>query len=96
MKKAFAKGIALMAGLGVLAGGMAFSAAAEETELNIYMWGDYISEDLIAAFEEENGCTVNLSFMSDNADAVNKLTAGAGSDHDLRRLHGIPDCRRLS
>jgi spermidine/putrescine transport system substrate-binding protein len=47
------------------------------------MWSDYISDDLIANFEKENNCTVNLSYMSDNADSVTKLTAGAGKDYDL-------------
>lgn len=45
-------------------------------ELNIYMWQQYISDDLIANFEKENNCKVNLSYMSDNADAITKLTAG--------------------
>ncbi len=53
------------------------------TELNIYMWQQYISEDLIAGFEEANNCTVNLSYMSDNADAVTKLTSGGGEEYDL-------------
>lgn len=53
------------------------------TQLNIFMWGDYISEALISDFEEANGCTVNLSYMSDNADSITKLTAGAGSEYDL-------------
>lgn len=52
-------------------------------ELNIYMWQQYISDDLIANFEKENNCTVNLSYMSDNADAVTKLTAGGGDEYDL-------------
>ena len=56
---------------------------ADATELNIFMWGDYISETLIANFEKENNCTVNLSYMSDNADSITKLTAGAGNDYDL-------------
>lgn len=53
------------------------------TELNIYMWQQYISDDLIANFEKENNCKVNLSYMSDNADAITKLTAGGGQDYDL-------------
>lgn len=53
------------------------------TELNIYMWQQYISDELIANFEAENGCKVNLSYMSDNADAINKLTAGGGEEYDL-------------
>ena len=57
--------------------------AAASTELNIYMWQQYISDDLIAKFEEENNCKVNLSYMSDNADAITKLTAGGGQEYDL-------------
>ena len=53
------------------------------TELNIYMWQQYISDELIDNFEAENNCTVNLSYMSDNADAINKLTAGGGDEYDL-------------
>ena len=59
------------------------SAEITSTELNIYMWQQYISDDLIKNFEDEYGCTVNLSYMSDNADAINKLTAGGGDEYDL-------------
>lgn len=62
-------------------------AAAQDgdasSELNIYMWQQYISDDLIKNFETENNCKVNLSYMSDNADAINKLTAGGGDEYDL-------------
>lgn len=57
--------------------------AKEAGDLNIFMWGDYISEELISNFQKENNCKVNLSFMSDNADSITKLTAGAGKDYDL-------------
>ena len=77
----------------LLVGAMAFSAAgcggaAEEmieasTELNIYMWQDYISEDLISAFEEANGCTVNLTALESATAAVEKLEAGCGTEYDL-------------
>ena len=84
MKKALATGLAVLMGLSVSMTGAALTvSASEDTELNVYMWGDYIDEDLVAAFEEANGCKVNFSYMSDNADAINKLTAGAGSDYDL-------------
>jgi spermidine/putrescine transport system substrate-binding protein len=52
-------------------------------ELNIFMWSDYISDETIANFEDEYGIKVNLSYMNDNADSVNKLTAGAGDEYDL-------------
>ena len=83
MKKKLATVLALTLGLSVFSAAPAVTVSAEETELNIFMWGDYISEDLISSFEAENGCKVNLSYMSDNADSINKLTAGAGDEYDL-------------
>ena len=79
MKKALSLIIALamLVSLGITAN------AAERKELNIFMWGDYISDDLIANFEDEYGVRVNLSYMNDNADSITKLTAGAGSEYDL-------------
>ncbi len=59
------------------------SSSSKAGELNIFMWGDYISEELIANFEKENNCKINLSYMSDNADSITKLTAGAGGEYDL-------------
>lgn len=59
------------------------TASGSDEELNIYMWQQYISDDLIAGFEEENGVKVNLSYMSDNADSINKLTTGSGDEYDL-------------
>lgn len=53
------------------------------TELNVYMWQQYISDELISNFEAENNCKVNLSYMSDNADSITKLTAGGGDEYDL-------------
>lgn len=56
---------------------------AASSELNIYMWQQYISDDLISNFEKEHNVTVNLSYMSDNADSITKLTAGGGQEYDL-------------
>ena len=56
---------------------------AGSTQLNIFMWGDYMSDDLVANFEKEYGVKVNLSYMNDNADSITKLTAGAGDGYDL-------------
>ena len=79
MKKAVALILALV---------MVFALAAcgkstESKELNIFMWSDYISDEMIANFEKEYGATVNLSYMNDNADSITKLTAGAGDGYDL-------------
>ena len=83
MKKALAMLLALVMILGLAACGNKPSGEEASSELNIFMWGDYISEDLISNFEQANGCTINLSYMSDNADSITKLTAGAGSEYDL-------------
>ncbi len=56
---------------------------AGSTKLNVFMWGDYLSGDVVANFEKEYGVKVNLSYMNDNADSITKLTAGAGDGYDL-------------
>ena len=56
---------------------------ASSKELNIYMWQQYISDDLISKFEKDNNVKINRSYMSDNADAITKLTAGGGQEYDL-------------
>ena len=47
------------------------------------MWQQYISDQVVSDFEEANNCTVNISYMSDNADAVTRLTSGGGDQYDL-------------
>ncbi|MFA7462196.1 MAG: spermidine/putrescine ABC transporter substrate-binding protein [Anaerovoracaceae bacterium] len=75
--------LVLVASLAACGGGGGEEEPAASTELNIYMWNEYISDELIANFEAENNCKVNLSYMSDNADAITKLTAGGGQEYDL-------------
>ena len=85
MKKALALILALVMALGLVAcgGGSKTSSGGASTELNIFMWSDYISNDLISSFEKANNCKINLSYMNDNADSITKLTAGAGDSYDL-------------
>lgn len=83
MKKALAMVLALVLALGLVACGGNGGGTEGSTELNIFMWGDYISGDLISNFEKENGVKINLSYMNDNADSITKLTAGAGNEYDL-------------
>ena len=69
----------------LLMGAMTFSAAscgvgdggAEEvsTELNILMPEQYISASLIDQFEESNSCTVTLTALKDENEAMELLTA---------------------
>lgn len=75
--------VGVLSGCGGSSGGESKENQEASTELNIYMWQQYISDDLIKNFESENNCKVNLSYMSDNADAITKLTAGGAQEYDL-------------
>ena len=74
---------ALLALSAAACGNNSSPSAGGSNEINIFMWGDYISDETISNFEKENGVTVNLSYMNDNADSITKLTAGAGAEYDL-------------
>lgn len=60
----------------------AFGAQAEDKELNLYVWSEYIPEDVIEAFTKETGIEVNLTTYESNEAmyAKLKLTNGAGYD----------------
>lgn len=47
--------------------------------LQVYNWGDYIGEDVIAQFEEETGIKVNYSMFASNEEMYAKIKSGAGS-----------------
>lgn len=57
-------------------------AAAAEGELNLYVWSDSISPELIAKFEAEAGVKVNVDGYNSNEDLLTKLQAGA-SGYDI-------------
>ena len=55
---------------------------SSKEELNIYNWGDYIGEDVIAQFEEATGINVNYSTFASNEEMYAKIKSGAG-DYDV-------------
>lgn len=57
--------------------------SAENGEVNIYMWSDYISQEVVDRFTEETGIKVNFSYMSTSEEAVAKITSGGGDEYDL-------------
>lgn len=57
-------------------------AAQAEGVLNLYIWSDSISPDLIRKFETETGIKVNVDGFNSNEDLLTKLQAGA-SGYDL-------------
>ena len=44
--------------------------------LNVFNWGEYIGEDVIANFEEEYGVKVNYSLFESNEIMYTKLLSG--------------------
>jgi putrescine transport system substrate-binding protein len=59
-----------------LAGCCLHGQAAEENELNVYNWADYIAPDTIANFEKEFGIKVNYDLYDSTEVVEAKLLAG--------------------
>jgi spermidine/putrescine transport system substrate-binding protein len=55
---------------------------AQNGELNVYNWGDYIDESLIEQFEEEYGIKVNYETYATNEDMYMKIKNG-GTSYDI-------------
>src|SRR3954462_4750178 len=76
------KRIAAALAFGVLSLGLAAGgAAAEERQLNIYNWADYIGPDTVKDFEKETGIKVTYdNFDSYEALDARILTGSSGYD----------------
>lgn len=59
------------------------SKAAENGELNVFVWTEYVSESAIEAFEEESGIKVNVSTFSSNEDMLAKLKSESEGTYDI-------------
>ncbi|WP_115718674.1 extracellular solute-binding protein [Gallaecimonas mangrovi] len=60
----------------------AFAAKADDKQLNLYVWSEYIPQDVIDNFTKETGIEVNVTTYESNEAmfAKLKLTKGAGYD----------------
>ena len=54
----------------------------QSKEVNVYNWGEYIYEDVLADFEKETGIKVNYTTYSDNESMYAVLKTG-GSNYDV-------------
>ena len=79
MKKALCLLLAVLVLLPALA---LTGCGSPQKVLNVYNWGDYIGEDVIADFEKETGIKVNYSMFSSNEELYAKLT-GSSSQYDV-------------
>ncbi len=61
----------------------AFALAEEEKVLNLLTWETYITDGVIAAFEQETGIKVVYAPMETNEDMLLKLSQSGGGEYDL-------------
>ena len=60
---------------------MLLSGCAKKETLHVYTWADYISPDVVSAFEEKYNCKVVIDTFDTNESMYAKLKAGsAGYD----------------
>lgn len=64
---------------------VACSTTEEESagELNLYTWEGMFPQDLLDAFEEETGITINYSTFDTDETMLSKLQEAEGGDYDL-------------
>lgn len=55
---------------------------SSQATLNVYNWGDYIDESVLADFEEETGIRVNYETFATNEDMYIKIKSG-GNNYDV-------------
>jgi spermidine/putrescine transport system substrate-binding protein len=58
------------------------SAKGEVEQLNICIWDGNFSEDAIHQFEEDNNCTVNITYIENTDTMISKLLEG-GNEYDV-------------
>lgn len=84
----------LIAAMGAAAAGAGLGLAGcggsggENGELNLFIWTEYVPQDLIDQFQEEYGITVNTTMFSSNEDMYSRFTSGEEDAYDLLQPSG--------
>ncbi|MDY3831468.1 MAG: spermidine/putrescine ABC transporter substrate-binding protein, partial [Candidatus Ventricola sp.] len=79
MKKFLSSALVLLL---VLVGLFAMTGCDSKPVLRLYNWYDYMDESILKEFEKEYGCTVRVSYFTDNEGMLTKLQA-PGANYDL-------------
>ena len=67
--------------VGLIAVSLLLAGCAKKETLHVYTWADYISPDVVSAFEEKYNCKVVIDTFDTNEAMYAKLKAGsAGYD----------------
>lgn len=82
MKKKIVGLLTLVMVMGLFAG-CGSSKKAENGELNVFVWTEYVSETAIKNFEEEYGIKCNVSTYSSNEDLLAKMKSEAEGTYDV-------------
>lgn len=59
------------------------SSSADNGELNVFIWTEYVSDAAIEAFEDEYGIKCNVSTYSSNEDLLSKLKSESDDAYDV-------------
>jgi spermidine/putrescine transport system substrate-binding protein len=59
------------------------SAWAQNNQLNLFIWSEYIDPEIISDFEKEYDCKVIVDLYEDNESALAKLQGGGDSQYDI-------------
>lgn len=59
------------------------SATADQGELNIFVWTEYLPDSVVEKFEKETGIKVNVSTYSSNEDMLAKVKSETAGAYDL-------------
>ena len=59
------------------------SSAADQGELNIFVWTEYLPDSVVEKFEKETGIRVNVSTYSSNEDMLAKVKSETAGTYDV-------------
>lgn len=83
MRKIVSLLLAVFLSAGLAAGCSNSGTEDEQKTLNILTWDGYIPEDVLNAFQESSGISVNIANFNDNEEMLSKLEATNGGQYDV-------------
>ena len=58
-------------------------SAEDQQELNVFVWGDFLNQEMVECFENEKGVKVNLHFYNSNEELLRKLEVNTAKSYDI-------------